>query len=58
MQLLDILNTSIDRRRTLKLTNENERVVPTDIVNSFIASAYIGVIKNWIDHEMPHPLNI
>ncbi|MFJ8237006.1 TetR-like C-terminal domain-containing protein [Ureibacillus sp. NPDC094379] len=55
MQLLDILNATIDRRRTLKHTYEKERVVPTDIVNSFIASAYIGVIKNWIDHEMPYP---
>lgn len=54
MKLLDIIHTAIDNRRSLKYTDDKEQIVPADIINSFIASAYLGVIKNWLDREMPY----
>lgn len=53
-RLLDIVYHCTGRRIEQFRSKDSKPYVPTGIVNSYIASAYIGVIIHWLEEGMPY----
>jgi AcrR family transcriptional regulator len=54
LRLMDVFVNVLDSRLEQSITKDIHPKVPKDILIHYAASAYLGVISWWLNHDMPY----
>lgn len=55
LQMMKVIQTHLLLTLSLSQPNEEELIVPRDILISYIAGAHLGMIISWLKQNMPYP---